>query len=197
MNPAPVSHLTTIDPYFFLDHALGLAALASQQGDVPVGAVVVYQGQIIGEGYNQKERRQQAAAHAEMVAIAQACDALASWRLIDCVLVSTLEPCPMCAGALLQARVGAVVYGARDWRWGALETRLQLIDIGFNHRPSLHYVPYPPCETILTDFFKHRRSKGITPPHPSSTQRREDPSYQEDPEADDSKEIRNLGWGSG
>lgn len=160
MNPVPASPLTIIDPYFFLDHALMLANRASQQGDVPVGAVVVYQGEIIGEGYNQKEVTQQASAHAEMMALSQACDALGSWRLLDCVLVSTLEPCPMCAGALLQARVRAVVYGAPDRRWGALETRLQLIDIGFNHSPEVHHVPYLPCETILTDFFKHRRGGG-------------------------------------
>lgn len=164
MNQAPILPLTIIDPCFFLDRAIALATRASDQGDVPVGAVVVYQGQIIGEGYNQKEATQQASAHAEMMAIAQACESLGSWRLLDCVLVSTLEPCPMCAGALLQARVGTVVYGAHDWRWGALGTRLDLIGIGFNHRPQVHYVPYAPCETILKEFFKRRRMR-----HPDPT----------------------------
>lgn len=157
MNRDPVLPLTIIEAHAFLDLALDLAHHAQQAGDVPVGAIVVANGKVIGKGYNQKECRQQPTAHAEIMAIQDAANHLGSWRLGGCILVSTLEPCPMCAGAVLQARLDAVVYGALDRRWGALGTRLDLIAVGFNHIPRVHYVPYPPCEQILTHFFAQRR----------------------------------------
>jgi len=137
--------------------ALDLANQAQNHGDVPVGALVIANGKVIGRGYNQKESRQEPTAHAELIAIQDAAKTLGSWRLLGGILVTTLEPCPMCAGAVLQARLDTVIYGALDRRWGALGTRLDLIGVGFNHVPRVHYVPYPPCEQVLTHFFTQRR----------------------------------------
>lgn len=111
----------------FLAKALEQADLAAAAGEVPIGCVIVREGRIIAHGRNRMEERQDATAHAEMEALREASAALDSWRLDDCTLYVTLEPCPMCAGAILNSRVARVVYGARDARLGACDTHFQIL----------------------------------------------------------------------
>jgi tRNA(adenine34) deaminase len=106
----------------FMEEALALAALAASQGEVPVGAVVVFEGQVIARGYNRREQDQDFSAHAELLAMRDAARHLGSWRLCDCTVFVTLEPCPMCAGAMVQARVGRCVFGTTDPKGGFLGT---------------------------------------------------------------------------
>jgi tRNA(adenine34) deaminase len=115
--------------------ALAQAEEALRLGEVPVGAVAVLNGEVIGRGYNRKENDQDPTAHAEMIALRQAAARLNSWRLIDVTLYSTLEPCPMCAGAMIQARLSRLVYGAKDVRFGADGTVVDVLgQPAFNHR---------------------------------------------------------------
>ena len=117
--------------------ALREAQRALDEGEVPVGCVIVHQGQIVGRGYNQVERLADATAHAEIVAIGAASTALQSWRLNECTLYVTLEPCAMCAGAMVNARVGRVVYGALDAKAGACGSVLNVLDEPrLNHQPA-------------------------------------------------------------
>src|ERR1700733_7223924 len=116
--------------------ALALAARAAALGEVPVGAVVVGENGVIAEAYNERETLPSALAHAELTALRLACERLGRWRLSGCTLFVTLEPCVMCAGALVQARVDRVVYGARDLKGGAVESLYQILgDARLNHRP--------------------------------------------------------------
>ena len=117
--------------------ALQEARKAQALGEVPVGAVMVRGDQVVGRGYNRREVDQDALAHAEVLAIAEACRALGSWRLDDCTLYVTLEPCPMCAGAILNARVKRVVYGASDPKAGSVGSLIHLFELPFNHRPAV------------------------------------------------------------
>lgn len=121
----------------FMREALALAEQAVALGEVPVGAVVVKDGVIIARGYNRRELDHSATAHAELSAIEEACRAVGSWRLHGCTLYVTLEPCPMCAGAIINARLDRVVYGARDEKAGACGSVLDLFEMGLNHRPIL------------------------------------------------------------
>jgi tRNA(adenine34) deaminase len=136
------------------------AALA--EDEVPVGAVIVHGARVIASAHNQREQLRDPTAHAEMIAITQAAESLGSWRLEDCTLYVTLEPCPMCAGAILQARIPTVVYGAPDPKAGAVHTLYQLLsDSRLNHQPQLVAgVMLQPCGEILTEFFRGKRQLG-------------------------------------
>ena len=139
--------------------ALEEARLAAEEDEVPVGAVVVAGGRVIASGHNQREQLQDPTAHAEMIALTQAAASLGSWRLEDCILYVTLEPCPMCAGGILQARVPAVVWGAADPKAGAVSSLYTLFnDARLNHRVDhLGGVLAEECGRLLSDFFRSKR----------------------------------------
>ena len=142
----------------YMRQALALAEEAAGHGDVPVGCVVVKDGAVIGRGCNRREDRGDAVAHAEVEAIRQACRAVGGWNLHDCALYVTLEPCPMCAGAIINARVGTVCYGARDEKAGACGSVLDLFAERFNHRPRVYGgVLKEACAALLRDFFHNLR----------------------------------------
>lgn len=142
----------------YMEQALALAREAAAHGEVPVGCVIVHRGQIIGRGRNRREEKQAVYSHAEMEAMAQANAALGSWRLEDCDLYVTLEPCPMCAGAILNARIARVFYGARDAAMGACGGVLNLFMEDFPHPPALvGGVLAEDCRRVLTDFFQNLR----------------------------------------
>ena len=143
----------------YMQAALAEAERAAAEGEVPVGAVVVCRDQIIAAAHNQRETLHDPTAHAEMIAITQAAESLGAWRLEGCTLYVTLEPCPMCAGAIVQARVPRVVYGATDPKAGAVDSLYSLLgDQRLNHRCEvLRGVLAEPCGAILTDFFRARR----------------------------------------
>ncbi len=142
--------------------ALAEAEAALAEEEVPVGAVVVHQQRVIAAAHNQREQLRDPTAHAEMIAITQAAEALQSWRLTGCTMYVTLEPCPMCAGAILQARIDTVVYGANDPKAGAVQTLYQLLsDPRLNHRPQVvSNVLVDHCGHILTRFFQAQRRLG-------------------------------------
>ncbi|MCA9163521.1 MAG: tRNA adenosine(34) deaminase TadA [Planctomycetales bacterium] len=142
--------------------ALAQAAAAMQHGEVPVGAVIIHEGRLIAAAHNQRETLHDPTAHAEMLAITQAAEAVGDWRLEGCTLYVTLEPCPMCAGAILQARIPRVVYGATDPKAGAVESLFQLLeDRRLNHRAEVTSgVLAGPCGEILTEFFRAQRRLG-------------------------------------
>jgi len=144
--------------------ALALAEQAAQAGEVPVGALVIYENRVISEAYNEREILPSALAHAELTAIAQACKVLGRWRLSGCTLYVTLEPCVMCAGAIVQSRLDRVVYGAVDPKGGAAESLYQVLaDARLNHRPAVTSgVLREECSQILTQFFQNRRASPRT-----------------------------------
>lgn len=145
----------------YMNRALELADRAAQMGEVPVGAVVVVQGQIVGEGYNRRETDRDPLAHAEILAIADAARRLGRWRLHDATLYVTLEPCPMCAGAVVNARVQRVVYGADDPKAGAGRSLMSLMDDPrLNHRAEVaHGLMADEAAGRLRSFFRARRKK--------------------------------------
>ena len=147
---------------FWMKKALDQAVLAFDQGEVPVGAIIVHQDKIIAEASNQREMLNDPTAHAEMIAITQAAEVLQSWRLLDCTLYVTLEPCPMCAGAIVQARIPRVFYGANDPKAGACHTLFSLTsDIRLNHQAAvLGGVMQEDCRAILQEFFRQQRALG-------------------------------------
>ena len=122
---------------FYMERALTLAREAADHGEVPVGCVIVKDGRIIGEGRNRREEKQDVRSHAELEAMAMACETLGSWRLEGCDLYVTLEPCPMCAGAIINGRIARVFYGARDEAMGACGGVLNLFMESFPHKPQL------------------------------------------------------------
>jgi tRNA(adenine34) deaminase len=143
-----------------MEMALEEAALAAREDEVPIGAVIVSREKgIIGQAHNQRELLHDPTAHAEMIAITQAAQALGSWRLENCILYVTLEPCPMCAGAIVLARLPMVIYGAADPKAGACETLYRLLsDPRLNHRSQLvSGVLAERCGAILSDFFAAKR----------------------------------------
>lgn len=146
----------------FMRAAIDEAQAAFQQDEVPVGAVIVHAGRIIGRGHNLREKLQDPTAHAEMIAITAAAEAMGSWRLENCTLYVTLEPCPMCAGAIVQARIQRLVYGAADPKAGACRSLYEITtDPRLNHRVDLA----PPimaaeCAAPLSEFFTRRRAQG-------------------------------------
>lgn len=145
----------------YMKIALKEAQKAKKIDEVPVGAVVVKDGEIIAKAHNLREKKQMATAHAEVLAIEKACKKIGSWRLENCTLYVTLEPCPMCAGSILLSRVERVVYGASDPKGGAIEHTIRLFDYSkFNHYPSIEYgILEDECGQILKDFFKEKREK--------------------------------------
>ena len=143
---------------FFMRQALALAREAAAAGEVPVGCVIVRGGEIVGRGRNRREEKSSAASHAEMEAIAQANEILGSWRLDGCELYVTLEPCPMCAGAILNARIARVWYGARDAAFGACGGVTNLFMEDFPNRPALvGGILGEECRQVLSDFFSGLR----------------------------------------
>ncbi|MDQ0158420.1 tRNA adenosine(34) deaminase TadA [Alkalibacillus salilacus] len=145
----------------FMDEAIEQAKQAEAIGEVPIGAVIVYEDQVIATGYNQRETLQLSVAHAEMLAIEAANQHVGSWRLEDCTLYVTLEPCPMCAGAIVQSRIPHVVYGATDPKAGCAGTLMNLLDDDrFNHRATVTSgVKEAECASLLTDFFRRLRKQ--------------------------------------
>ena len=144
----------------YMKEALALAREAAESGEVPVGCVIVRDGQVIGRGRNRREEKQHTASHAEMEAIRQANEAIGTWRLDDCTLYVTLEPCPMCAGAIVNARIPRVVYGAADNKCGAVRSVCSLFDMRFNHHPSVEAgVLDEECAALMTEFFQKLRAE--------------------------------------
>jgi tRNA(adenine34) deaminase len=149
--------------------AIEEAKKAAARKEVPIGAVVVYQGKVIGSGFNLREQEQNPLLHAEVLAIQEAAKQLGSWRLEDCTLYVTLEPCPMCAGAILQARIPKLVYGTKDPKAGCVDSLYHLLnDKRFNHQTEvLKDVLQETCSQMLRDFFRSLREKkrGTKPPN--------------------------------
>ena len=145
----------------FMKEALTDAVKAAEMGEVPIGAVIVKEGRVIARGFNLRETEQNSTAHAEMLAIQKACAVLESWRLEDCTLYVTLEPCPMCAGAIVQSRLTRVVYGAYDPKAGCAGTLMNLLDEPrFNHQASITSgILEDECAMLLKNFFKNLRDK--------------------------------------
>ena len=142
----------------FMRRALELAAEAGRAGESPVGCVIVRDGEIVAEGSNRRERDKNALAHAELIAIDAACRALGSWRLSGCEMYVTLEPCPMCAGAIINSRIDTLVFGARDEKGGAAGGVLDLFYERFNHRPRVYSgLLETECAALLTEFFRGLR----------------------------------------
>jgi len=142
----------------FMDRALELAREAAAEGEVPVGCVIVRKGQIVAEGRNRRETDKTALGHAEIEAISNACKALGGWRLWECTLYVTLEPCPMCAGAIINARIPRVVFGAEDAKCGACGSVCDLFSMDFNHRPQVEKgVREEESKALLTEFFQNLR----------------------------------------
>ena len=147
-----------MDHEYFMNEALRLAREAAADGDVPVGCVVVKDGQIIGRGRNRREADRRATAHAEIEAIEQACAAVGSWRLTGCTLYVTLEPCPMCAGAIINARIATVYFGAREAKSGCCGSVLNLFCEPFNHHPRIYGgLLEEECRGLLEEFFQKLR----------------------------------------
>ena len=149
----------------FMKEALALAAEAAAEGEVPVGCVIVRGDEIVGRGRNRREKGKNALAHGEIEAINDACTRLGGWRLWECTLYVTLEPCPMCAGAIVNARIPRVVYGASDKKCGACGSVCDLFSMNFNHHPQVEKgVMEEECATLLTEFFKTLRLELETRP---------------------------------
>ena len=148
------------DHYYMLE-ALEEAKKAAALGEVPIGAVIVYKNEIIARAHNLRETTQNALTHAESMAIQEACKKIGSWRLEETTLYVTLEPCPMCAGAILQSRIPRVVYGARDIKAGCVDSLYRLLnDARFNHECEVtEGILVDECGQILTDFFKAIRER--------------------------------------
>ncbi len=144
---------------FFMKKALEEAQKAFDEDEVPIGAVIVRNGEIIAAAHNTRELSKDATAHAEVLAIREACDKLGGWRLIDCEMYVTLEPCPMCSGAILQARIERLYIGAMDPKGGAAGSLLNLFDdYHFNHETQVEKgILQEECSQILKDFFKRKR----------------------------------------
>jgi len=147
------------DDQQYMRVAIEAAKIAEENGDVPIGAVIVFENQIIGKAYNQREQLSDPTAHAEIIALTQAAAALQSWRLNGCTMYVTLEPCPMCAGALVLARMDKLVYGCDDPKTGACKSLYNIVqDERLNHRLEVTSgVLAEECSKLLQDFFLRRR----------------------------------------
>ncbi|MFC3018094.1 tRNA adenosine(34) deaminase TadA [Virgibacillus litoralis] len=150
-----------LDDVIYMRDAINQAIKAKEIGEVPIGAVIVFKGEIIATGYNLRETSQETLSHAELVAIRKANEKIGSWRLEDCTLYVTLEPCPMCAGAIVQSRIKRVVFGAIDKKAGCAGTLMNLLDDErFNHQVELTSgILEEECRNLLTDFFKDLRKR--------------------------------------
>lgn len=141
--------------------ALELAKIAASEGETPVGAVVVKKstGEIVGRGYNRRETAKSPLAHAEIIALDEASRTLGGWRVLDCELFVTLEPCPMCAGAIINSRIERVVYGAKDYKAGSVESVQKMFELGYNHKPEVTAgVLEEECAAVLSEFFRELRA---------------------------------------
>ena len=146
----------------YMQIALELARQAYEINEVPVGAIVVKKstGKIIGKGYNRREIDKNPLAHAEIAAIKQAAETLGGWRLLDCDIYVTLEPCPMCCGAIINSRIERVIFGAFDSKSGSVESIINMFDLPFNHKPKIvSGIMRKECSEILSDFFKELRKR--------------------------------------
>ena len=155
------STLTVAEKEFYMQEALNEAGKAEAQGEVPIGAVVVHRGEIIGRGYNRREQTQDATTHAEMYAIRMACQELENWRLAESQLFVTLEPCPMCCGAILLSRISEVYFGAYDQKAGTAGTLMNLLaEERFNHWSYVEGgVLHDECQQMFQQFFRRLRKK--------------------------------------
>ena len=161
MNSQP--HNNLLQPHdYWMRQALDEARAAFEEDEVPVGAVVVHEERVIAQAHNQRETLNDPTAHAEMIAITQAAEALGSWRLTNCTLYVTLEPCPMCAGAIVQARLPTVIFGAADPKGGGCQSLYAITnDERLTHRSVvIGGVLEHECSTILTEFFQQQRALG-------------------------------------
>ena len=148
------------DDIYFMREALKEAERAYKIDEVPIGAVIVYQGEIIARAHNLRETKQVTASHAEMLAIDKACKAIGSWRLEECTLYVTLEPCPMCAGTAIQSRLKRLVYGAKDDKNGAHLSSIELFKGDFNHKVEVEGgLLADEAQKLLKDFFKALRNR--------------------------------------
>lgn len=144
----------------FMKEALALAKESAAEGEVPVGAVVVFDNRIVGRGRNRRENGKNALAHAELEAIDEACRTLGGWRLWQCDMYVTLEPCPMCTGAIINSRIKKLVYGAYDYKAGSCSSVINLFELPYNHKPEVvSGFMHDECALILTDFFRDLRKK--------------------------------------
>ena len=147
-----------MDDILYMNMALELAREAAAEGEVPVGCVIVRGDQVVGRGRNRRETLKNALSHAEIEAINDACQTLGGWRLWECTLYVTLEPCSMCAGAILNARIPRVVYGACDKKYGAVRSVCQLFSMDFNHHPVVESgILEAECAALMTAFFQNLR----------------------------------------
>ena len=154
-----------MDDLTYMNMALELARQAASEGEVPVGCVIVRGDRVVGRGRNRREGLKNALCHAEIEAIDEACRTLGGWRLWECTLYVTLEPCSMCAGAILNARIPRVVYGAGDKKYGAAGSVCDLFSMGFNHHPQVEKgVLEDPCAALLQEFFRNLRVELKTRP---------------------------------
>ena len=143
----------------FMYEALRLAGEAAEMGEIPVGAVIVKDGKIIAEGKNMRETKQNALSHAEIEAINNACKALGSWRLEDCEMYVTLEPCPMCAGAIINSRIKTLIFGAYDQKSGSIDSVVNLCDYPYNHKVEVYGgICEDECLAVLKIFFNNLRN---------------------------------------
>ncbi len=149
-----------MDNEYFMDQAIALAKEAAQEGEVPVGAVVVLGDKIVGTGRNRREKNKNALAHAEIEAINEACRTLGGWRLWQCDMYVTLEPCPMCTGAIINSRIKRLIYGASDCKAGSCGSVVNLFELPYNHKPEIvSGVKKDECAGLLSEFFKALRKK--------------------------------------
>lgn len=147
----------------FMKEALRLAAESAAEGEVPVGAVVVIDDRIVGRGRNRREKDKNALAHAELEAINEACRTLGGWRLWQCDMYVTLEPCPMCTGAIINSRIKKLVFGASDYKAGSCGSVVNLFDFPYNHKPEIiSGFMQEECSEILTEFFRELRKNKNT-----------------------------------
>jgi tRNA(adenine34) deaminase len=145
---------------YYMKEAIKEAKKAYLIDEVPIGCVIVYQDKIIARAHNEREKRESALAHAEILAISKACKKLNSWRLEDSIMYITLEPCCMCSGAIIQSRIKKVIYGAYDYRFGAHKSITNLFDVKFNHQVDIKGgFMEEECGKLITDFFKELRMK--------------------------------------
>lgn len=144
----------------FMQLAIDEAKLAESEDEVPIGAVIVHNGKVIARAHNRRENSKCATYHAEILAIEEACRTLGGWRLPETTIYVTLEPCAMCAGAIINARIPTVVYGAPDIRFGAFGSLIDLSEIPLNHKPQIkRFVRADDCKNLLGEYFKKKRKK--------------------------------------
>ena len=149
-----------MEDQLFMSQALALAKEAGADGEVPVGCVIVRNGEVVGRGRNRRETGKTALGHAEIEAIGQACETLGGWRLWECTLYVTLEPCPMCAGAIVNARIPRVVFGASDAKCGACGSVCDIFSMDFNHHPQVEKgIMEEECAGLLKEFFQNLRQE--------------------------------------